>query len=47
MAIEDTAVISCCLESVDRDGVAAAFRLFQAVRKPRTSRVQLNPRTNT
>jgi hypothetical protein len=32
---------------VDRDGVAEAFRRFEATRKPRTSRVQLNSRTNT
>lgn len=47
MAIEDAAVLSRCLRDVDRDGVAAAFRLFEATRKPRTSRVQLSSRTNT
>jgi salicylate hydroxylase/6-hydroxynicotinate 3-monooxygenase len=47
MAIEDAAVISRCLTGVDRAGVADAFRLFEAVRKPRTSRVQLSSRTNT
>jgi salicylate hydroxylase/6-hydroxynicotinate 3-monooxygenase len=35
------------LESVDRSGVADAFRRFEATRKPRTSRVQLDSRTNT
>src|SRR4030088_261442 len=47
MAIEDAAVLSRCLKGVDRDSVAAAFRRFEATRKPRTSRVQLSSRTNT
>lgn len=47
MAIEDAAVLSRCLDGVDRDGVAAAFQRFEATRKPRTSRVQLASRTNT
>jgi 6-hydroxynicotinate 3-monooxygenase len=47
MAIEDAAVLSRCLADVDRDGVEAAFRCFEATRKPRTSRVQLSSRTNT
>ena len=47
MAIEDAAVLSRCLDGVDRAGVAAAFRRFEATRKPRTSRVQLSSRTNT
>ncbi|KJC60957.1 salicylate 1-monooxygenase [Bradyrhizobium sp. LTSPM299] len=47
MAIEDAAVLSRCLTGVDRDGVADAFRRFEATRKPRTSRVQLSSRTNT
>jgi salicylate hydroxylase/6-hydroxynicotinate 3-monooxygenase len=47
MAIEDAAVLSRCLGDVDRDGVEAAFRRFEATRKPRTSRVQLSSRTNT
>jgi 6-hydroxynicotinate 3-monooxygenase len=47
MAIEDAAVLSRCLAGVDRDGVEAAFRRFEATRKPRTSRVQLSSRTNT
>ena len=47
MAIEDAAVLSRCLTGVDRDGVAEAFRRFEATRKPRTSRVQLSSRTNT
>ncbi|WP_315834190.1 FAD-dependent monooxygenase [Bradyrhizobium prioriisuperbiae] len=47
MAIEDAAVLSRCLEGVERGGVADAFRRFEATRKPRTSRVQLSSRTNT
>lgn len=47
MAIEDAAVLSRCLQGVGRDGVADAFRRFEATRKPRTSRVQLSSRTNT
>jgi 6-hydroxynicotinate 3-monooxygenase len=47
MAIKDGAVLSRCLENVDRAGVADAFRRFEATRKPRTSRMQLSSRTNT
>jgi flavin-dependent dehydrogenase len=35
------------LEGMDRDGITQAFRLFEAVRKPRTSRIQLSSRTDT
>jgi 6-hydroxynicotinate 3-monooxygenase len=47
MAMEDGAVLSRCLAGVDRDGVAEAFRRFEATRKPRTSRMQSSSRTNT
>jgi 6-hydroxynicotinate 3-monooxygenase len=47
MAFEDAAVLSRCLDSVDRSGVADAFRRFESTRKPRTSQVQLGSRTNT
>ena len=47
MAMEDAAVLSRCLDGVDRDGVAAAFRRFEATRKPRTTRIQQTSRTNT
>ena len=47
MAIEDAAVLSRCLEGVDHDGVANAFRRFEASRKDRTARVQQTSRTNT
>jgi 6-hydroxynicotinate 3-monooxygenase len=47
MAIEDAAVLSRCLEGIDRDGVAKALRRFEATRRERTSRVQRTSRTNT
>ena len=47
MAIEDAAVLSRCLEGVERDGVANAFRRFEATRRERTARVQQTSRTNT
>ncbi|MBI5317936.1 FAD-dependent monooxygenase [Bradyrhizobium sp.] len=47
MAIEDAAVLSRCLDGVGRDGVADAFRRFEATRKERTSRVQATSRANT
>src|ERR1700677_1256314 len=37
MAFEDAAVLSRCLDGVDRSGVADAFRRFESTRKPRTS----------
>ena len=47
MAIEDAAVLSRCLDGVDLDGIADAFRRFEATRKERTSRVQATSRANT
>jgi 6-hydroxynicotinate 3-monooxygenase len=47
MAIEDAAVLSRCLDGVDRDGIADAFRRFEATRRERTSRVQATSRANT
>jgi 6-hydroxynicotinate 3-monooxygenase len=47
MAIEDAAVLSRCLEGVKPDGVANAFRRFEATRRDRTARVQQTSRTNT
>ena len=47
MAIEDAAVLSRCLDGVARDGVADAFRRFEATRRERTARVQQTSRTNT
>src|SRR5215468_2213336 len=47
MAIEDAAVLSRCLDGVDREGLADAFRRFEATRKERTTRVQETSRRNT
>lgn len=47
MAIEDAAVLSRCLEGVGREGIADAFRRFEATRRERTMRVQQTSRTNT
>jgi 6-hydroxynicotinate 3-monooxygenase len=47
MAIEDAAVLSRCLEGIERDGIANAFRRFEATRRERTARVQETSRTNT
>jgi salicylate hydroxylase/6-hydroxynicotinate 3-monooxygenase len=45
-SIEDAAVLARCLEGVDRDGVAAAFRRYEETRKPRTSQIQTLSRAN-
>jgi salicylate hydroxylase/6-hydroxynicotinate 3-monooxygenase len=47
MAIEDAAVLSRCLEGVEKEGVTDAFRRFEATRKERTTRVQNTSRANT
>jgi salicylate hydroxylase/6-hydroxynicotinate 3-monooxygenase len=47
MAMEDAAVLSRCLDGLDRDGVPDALRRFEASRKDRTTRVQQTSRTNT
>jgi 6-hydroxynicotinate 3-monooxygenase len=47
MAIEDAAVLSRCLEGIERDGIANAFRRFEATRRERTARIQETSRTNT
>ena len=46
MAIEDAAVLSRCLDGARREGVADAFRRFEASRKARTARVQETSRKN-
>jgi salicylate hydroxylase/6-hydroxynicotinate 3-monooxygenase len=46
MAIEDAAILSRCLQGVDRDGVAAAFRRYERNRLPRTARMQGTSRAN-
>ena len=45
-SIEDAAILSRCLEGVDRDGVAAALLRYEANRKPRTSQIQTLSRAN-
>jgi salicylate hydroxylase/6-hydroxynicotinate 3-monooxygenase len=47
MAIEDAAVLSRCLDGVDRQGIADSFRRFEATRKERTTQVQATSRANT
>ena len=47
MAIEDAAVLSRCLDGVEREGVADSFRCFEATRKARTERIQQTSRANT
>jgi 6-hydroxynicotinate 3-monooxygenase len=46
-AMEDAAILARCLAGVDSDGVAEAFRRYEATRLPRTSRIQLTSRQNT
>jgi 6-hydroxynicotinate 3-monooxygenase len=45
-AVEDGAVLSRCLDGVDRDGVHQALRRYEASRKPRTSRIQMTSAQN-
>jgi salicylate hydroxylase/6-hydroxynicotinate 3-monooxygenase len=47
MAIEDAAILSRCLAGVDRESLPNALAIYEATRKPRTSRVQLTSRANT
>jgi 2-polyprenyl-6-methoxyphenol hydroxylase-like FAD-dependent oxidoreductase len=46
-AIEDAAVLARCLEEVEGDDIPAAFRRYEATRKPRTSRIQAISSANT
>jgi 6-hydroxynicotinate 3-monooxygenase len=46
-SIEDGAVLSRCLDGVDRDGLHDALRRYEATRKPRTSRIQQTSAQNT
>lgn len=39
-SIEDGAILSRCLDGVERDGLHAALLRYEATRKPRTSRIQ-------
>jgi len=47
MALEDAVILARCLEGVDANGVAAAFRRYEANRKPRASDVQDLSNENT
>jgi salicylate hydroxylase/6-hydroxynicotinate 3-monooxygenase len=46
-SIEDAAVLARCLKQVSADGIEAAFRRFEAHRKPRTSKIQAISSANT
>jgi 2-polyprenyl-6-methoxyphenol hydroxylase-like FAD-dependent oxidoreductase len=46
-ALEDAAVLSRCLDGMDAGGLEHAFRLFEATRKPRASRIQTSSSNNT
>jgi salicylate hydroxylase/6-hydroxynicotinate 3-monooxygenase len=46
-ALEDAAVLSRCLEGVDADGIAHAFKRYEANRLPRTAEIQQTSSKNT
>ncbi|CAN5490575.1 FAD-dependent monooxygenase [soil metagenome] len=46
-SIEDAAVLARCLKDVSVDGLEAAFKRFEAHRKPRTSKIQAISSANT
>jgi len=46
-SIEDAAVLARCLDAVEGDDIAGAFRRYEAQRKPRTSRIQAISSANT
>src|SRR6202163_2463289 len=46
-AIEDAAILARCLEAVEGEDVEGSFRLYEAHRKPRTSRIQAISSANT
>lgn len=46
MAIEDAAILSRCLAGVDREGIEAALRRYEATRKERTAKMQFTSRQN-
>ena len=46
-AMEDAIVLARCLSEFGRDGIAEAFRLYEALRQPRTARMQVTARENT
>jgi salicylate hydroxylase/6-hydroxynicotinate 3-monooxygenase len=46
-SIEDAAVLARCLAAVGHDDIERAFRMYEATRKPRTSRIQAISSANT
>jgi salicylate hydroxylase/6-hydroxynicotinate 3-monooxygenase len=46
-AIEDAAILARCLDEVDGEDIEAAFKRYEAHRKPRTSRIQAISSANT
>ncbi len=47
VSVEDAAVLARCLEGVDADGLAQAFRRYEATRLPRTAEIQRVASSNT
>jgi 2-polyprenyl-6-methoxyphenol hydroxylase-like FAD-dependent oxidoreductase len=47
MALEDAVVLARCLDEMDDESIEAAFRAYEATRKPRTSVVQAGSSANT
>jgi salicylate hydroxylase/6-hydroxynicotinate 3-monooxygenase len=46
-ALEDAAMLSRCLENVDADGIAHAFKRYEANRLPRSAEIQQTSSKNT
>lgn len=46
-SIEDAAILARCLDDVNGDDIALAFKRYEAHRKPRTSRIQAISSANT
>ena len=46
-ALEDAMVLSRCMQGIDNDGIATALKRYEATRKPRTSRIQMQSSKNT
>jgi salicylate hydroxylase/6-hydroxynicotinate 3-monooxygenase len=46
-SIEDAAVLARCFEAFGNEDVEGSFRLYEANRKPRTSRIQAISSANT
>ena len=46
MAIEDAAILARCLDGIEREGVPAALRRYEATRQARTAKMQLTSRQN-